>query len=119
MSDVFALLTCPNFSTTNTPKLLDIEDKNKGLEKFMQIKCTEYEFKHSFYPSPQIDSTKNNRSRGIKTMKINVRAVYGFQSTVVVRTPLTNCVVFLNMPSPMTKNGYDGLYCVLTSSNID
>ena len=119
LSDVFSLLTCPNCSTTNTPKLLDIEDKNKGLEKFVQIKCTECGFKHSFYPSPQIDSTKNNRSRGMKIMKINVRAVYGFQSTVVVRTPLTNCVVFLNMPPPMIKNGYDGLSYVLTSSNID
>ena len=38
LSDVFSLLACPNCSTTNTFKLIDIEDKKKGLTRFMQIK---------------------------------------------------------------------------------
>ena len=37
LSDVFSLLACPNCSTTNTCKLLNIEDKKKGLARFMQI----------------------------------------------------------------------------------
>ena len=46
----------------------------------MQIKCRDCYFKHSFYTSPQIDSTKDNRRRGMKTMEINVRALYGVRS---------------------------------------
>ena len=56
--DVFSLLACPNCSTTNTLKLLDIEDKKKGLARVMQIKYKDCKFKHSFCTSPQIDSTK-------------------------------------------------------------
>ena len=55
----------------------------------MQIKCSDYQFKHSFFTSPQIDSTKDNRSRGKKTIEFNVRAVYGFQSIRVGHTPHT------------------------------
>ena len=80
LPNVFSLLACPNCSTTNTLKLQDIEDKKKGLARFMQIKCRDCEFKHSFYTSPQVDSTKDNRSRG---MKINVRAVY-VQGVIIV-----------------------------------
>ena len=72
---MFSLLVCPNCSATNTSTLLDIEDKKKGLARFMQIKCIDCEFKHSFYTSHQIDSNNDNRSRGMKTMEINVRAV--------------------------------------------
>ena len=46
--DVLSLLTCPNCLKTNTLKLQDIEDKNKGLARFMQIKCGDCDFKHSF-----------------------------------------------------------------------
>ena len=48
LSDVISLLACPNFLTANTLKLLDIEDKKKGLTRFMQIKCRDCAFKHSF-----------------------------------------------------------------------
>ena len=73
----------------------------------MQIRC--YELKHSFYTPPQIDSTKENRSRGMKTMEINVRAVYDFRSIGVGHTPLTKLCGILNMPPPMTQNAYNGL----------
>ena len=66
--------------TINILKLQDIEDKKKWLARFMQIKCRDCDFKHSFYTLPQIDSTKDNRRRGMKTMEINVRALYGFRS---------------------------------------
>ena len=69
----------------------------------------ETEFQHSFYTSPQIDSTKDNRSRGMKTIGINVRAVNSFRSIGVSYTPLTKLCGFLNMPPPMTKNAYDDL----------
>ena len=55
LSDIFSWLACPNYSTTNTLKLQDIEDKQKGLARFMQIKCRDCKFKHSFYTSSQID----------------------------------------------------------------
>ena len=48
LPDVLSLLTCPNYLKTNTLKLQDIEDKNKGLARFMQIKCGDCDFKHSF-----------------------------------------------------------------------
>ena len=48
LPDVLSLLTCPNCLKTNTLKLQDIEDKNKGLARFMQIKCGDCDFKHSF-----------------------------------------------------------------------
>ena len=38
LSDVFPLLACPNCLTANTLKLQDIEDKKKGLSRFMQIR---------------------------------------------------------------------------------
>ena len=106
---MFSLLACPNCSTTNTLKLQDIEDKKKGLARFMQIKCRDCEFKYSFYTSPQIDSTNNNHRRGMKTMESNVGAAYGFQSIGVGYTPLTKLCGFLNMPPAMTKNVYNGL----------
>ena len=106
---MFSLLACPNCSTTNPLKLLDIKDKKKGLVRFIQIKCRNSEFKHSYYNSPRIDSTKDNCSRGVKTTEINIRAVYGFLSIGVGHIPLTKLCGFLNMPPPLTKNVYDGL----------
>ena len=43
----------------------------------------------------------------MKTMEINVRAVYSFQSIGVGHTSLTKLCGFLNMAPPMTKNAYD------------
>ena len=65
---MLSLLACPDCSTANTLKLHNIEDKKKGGARFMQINCRDSEFKHSFYTSPQIDSTKENRSSRMKTM---------------------------------------------------
>ena len=73
----------------------------------MQIKCRDCKFEHSFYTSPQIDSTKDNRSRGMKTMEINVSAMHGFRSIGVGHTTLTKVCGFLSMPPLMTKNEYD------------
>ena len=81
-SDVFSLFACPNCSATNALNVHDIEDEKKGFERFMQIKCRGCEFKHYFYTSPQSGSSKDNRSRGMKTMEIKVRAVYSFQLKV-------------------------------------
>ena len=67
----------------------------------MQIKCLDCEFRHSFYTSPQIHSAKDNCSRGMKTMEINVRAVYGFRSIRVIHIPLT-------LESPITGEGGRG-----------
>ena len=66
---MFSLLACQSCSTTNTLKLLDIEDKKKQIARFMQIKFRDCEFKHSFYTSPKIDNTKDNPSTGMKTKK--------------------------------------------------
>ena len=77
LSYVFSLLTCQNCSAL---KFEDIEDKKKGLARFMQIKCRHCEINHRFSASSQIDTTKDNRCRGMKTMEINVRAVYSFWS---------------------------------------
>ena len=80
----------------------------------MEIKFRDWEFKHIFYTSLQIDSTKDNRSRKMKTMEINVRDAYGFRSIGVGHTKFCG---FLNMPPPMTKNAYDGLsYSVKVAS---
>ena len=108
LSDVFSSFVCLNCFITNTCKLLDIEDK-KGLARFMQINCRDCEFKRSFYISRQIDSTKDNRSRGMKIMEITVRAVNVLRSIGVRHTPLTKLCGFLNMPPPMTKNAFDDL----------
>ena len=75
LSDVFSLLSCPICLITNILKLLDIEDKKKGLARFMQSKCRDCESKHSFNTAPQIDSPKDNRCRGKRTVEIKVRAV--------------------------------------------
>ena len=64
----------------------------------MQIKCRDYELKHSFYTLPQINSSKHNCSREMKTMQINGRAVYGFQSIEIGLTPVTKLCDFLNIP---------------------
>ena len=64
---MFSLLTCPNCPTTNTFKLPVIEEEKKGLARFMQNKCRDCEFT-SIYTSRQIHSTKDNCSRGMKTM---------------------------------------------------
>ena len=82
----------------------------------MQIEFKDCEFKHSFYTSSQIDSTKDNRCRGMKTMEMNVRDVYGFRIIGVGHTPLTKLCGFLNMPPPMTKNAYDGLSYWITAA---
>ena len=54
----------------------------------------------------------------MKTMEINVRAVYGFRSIGVGHAPLTKFCGFLNMLPPMTKHAYDGLsYSIKVASN--
>ena len=45
----------------------------------------------------------------MKTMEINVRAVYGFRSIGVGHALLTKFCGYLNMPPPMSKNAYEGL----------
>ena len=70
----------------------------------MQIKCRDCESKYSFYTSNQINSNKDNRSRRIKTLEINVRHVYGFWSIGVGHKLLTKLCYLLNMQPPMTKN---------------
>ena len=65
---------------------------------------------YSFYTLTKIDSTKENRSRGIKTMDIKVRTVYGFRSIGVGHTLLTSLCRFLNMPPQMTRNAYDDVF---------
>ena len=94
LSDVFfigvtKLLDC------KTCKLLDIEEEKKRLERLMKIKCRNSEFKHSFYTSPQIESTKDNRSRGRKTMLWRSTLVLNTVSEVsgLVIHQLTSCVV--------------------------
>ena len=61
MLDVFSLLASPNYSTANTLKLQDIDNKKKGYSRFMQIKCGDCEFKHSFYTSPQRNENYENQ----------------------------------------------------------
>ena len=39
LSNVFTLLACPNCLYTNTCQLIDIEEKKKGLSRYMQVKC--------------------------------------------------------------------------------
>ena len=109
LSDIFSLMACPNCLRSKTCQLLDIQEKKKGFARFMQVKCIECEFEHSFYTSPQISSSKDDRCRGMKTMEINVRAVYAFRSIGVGYMPLTKLCGLLNMPAPMTKTGYEGL----------
>ena len=92
----------------NTLDLIDIEYKEKGLARFMHIKRRNCKFKHSFYTPPQIVSTEDNCSRGMKAMEINVRAVYGFRSIGVGHAPITKLYCFLNMPPSINKNAYDG-----------
>ena len=45
----------------------------------------------------------------MKTVEINVRAIYGYRRIRIGHTPLTKLCGFLNMPPPMTKNAYDDL----------
>ena len=45
----------------------------------------------------------------MKTVEINVRAIYGYRRIGIGHTPLTKLCGFLNMPPPMTKNAYDDL----------
>ena len=52
------LWACPNILTTNTLEVLNNEDKTKELGRFMQIKCRDCEFKRSFYPSFQTESSE-------------------------------------------------------------
>ena len=65
---------------------------------------------YSFYTLTKIDSTKENRSREIKTMNIKVRAVYGFRSIGAGHTLLTTLCGFLKMPPQMARNAYDDLF---------
>ena len=45
----------------------------------------------------------------MKTIEINVRAVYSFRSIRVGHTALTWLCGFLKMPPPMNKNAFDSL----------
>ena len=87
------LLTYPSCQMRFLYWCVQIEDKKKGLERFMQIKGKDRESKQSFSTSPHIDSTKGNGSSGKKTMEMNVRTAYGFRSIGVGYTPLTELCV--------------------------
>ena len=80
----------------------------------MKIKCRNSEFKHGFYTSPQIDSTKDSRSRGRKTMLWRSTLVLNTVSEVsgLVIHQLTNLCGFYNRPPPVTENPHDGLYLI-------
>ena len=90
--DVLSLLACPNCLTTNTLKLQDIEDKKKRLTRFVQIECRDCEFKPSFYSLPQIDNTKDNRCRGMKTMEIMLGLYTVSKVSGLVIHHLLNCM---------------------------
>lgn len=81
----------------------------KGLARCQQIKCCSCEYFNEFYTSPQVESTKDIRCRGMKTMEVNVRAVYGFRSIGIGHALIKKLCGYLNMPPPMQKSAYDDI----------
>ena len=94
-----------------------LKTRKKTFERFMEIKCKECEFKHNFYTWDQVNSTKDNRSRGMKSIKINVRGVYILSSIVFGYTPLNKLCGFLNMSLSLTKNADEGISCSIKVSS--
>jgi len=73
----------------------------------LKVYCDRCTFAHEFYTSPAVTTSNDSRRRGMPTMEVNARAVYGFRSIGIGYALLTKLCGFLNMPPPMTKAGYD------------
>ena len=75
LPDVFSWLACPNYSTTNTLKLQDIEDKKKGLAKqsLCKLNVETVNLSIAFILHLRLTMGNDNPSRGMKTMEITIR----------------------------------------------
>lgn len=107
LSSVLTFLACPQCLSTRCLFLHETESKRKGLSSYLQIECIECKFKHGFYTSPKIITSKDKKKRGMHTMEINTRAVYGFRSIGVGHASLTKLCGKLNMPPPMSQSSYN------------
>ena len=76
VADVFMLPSCPGCHSIQCLKLCDINEKKKGLARYLRLSCTVCLYNHTFFTSKQIDLPKK-KNRGQKLYQVNVRAIYG------------------------------------------
>ena len=108
LSNVLALLACPNCFTVCSMRLTDVAKKKKGLSCYLKIYCDRCAFIHEFY-TPVVTTIKDSKRRGMPTMEVNARAVYGFRNIGIGFALITKLCGSLNMPPPMTKSIYDDM----------
>ena len=76
-ADVFMLLCCPGCQgmLCQCLKLCDINDKKKGLARYLHLSFTVGLYSHTFFTSKQIDQRNKNKGR-LNLYGVNVGAIY-------------------------------------------
>lgn len=106
LGDVFTSLACPECCTINSLHLHDINEKKKGLARFLILKCVTCPYEKQFYSSKKVDRPDANKGGG-NFMEVNVRAVYGMRAVGGGHTPLKKFCCYMDMPEPMNSLSYD------------
>ena len=106
LGDVFTSLACPECCTINSLHLHDINEKKKGLARFLMLKCVTCPYEKQFYSSKKVDRHNANKGGG-NYMEVNVRAVYGMRAVGGGHTALKKFCCYMDMPEPMNSSSYD------------
>ena len=58
LSNVFQILCCPECHGTNCLLLNEVNEKKKGLARYVQLSCSICLYSYSFYTSKQVNPPK-------------------------------------------------------------
>ena len=97
LTDVFALLCCPECKTNSSLKLHENFMMKKGLASMLELKCNKCGYKSKFYTSKQCD----------RSFDINRRIVYSMRSCGQGHSSIQKFTTLMNMPMPMTQKSYN------------
>ena len=108
LSNVFQILCCPECHGTNCLLLNEVNEKKKGLARYVQLSCSICLYSYSFYTPKQVNPPKQNKG-GQKLYDVNVRAIYGCRQVGVGHEHLKKLCCYLNMPEPMSSKNYQNI----------
>lgn len=111
LADVFYQLSCPECFATNSIKLEDVNERKKGLVRFMRLNCEYCPYTNDFFTSKEVERKPpvNKNKGGGKYMDVNIRAVYGCRAIGVGHKQLQKLCGYLDMPEPMSNDKYDNI----------
>ena len=99
-------------SVTSTLVLKEKAGHRAGLAEALEIECTKCLYKTPFYTSKKISDKKS-------MYDVNMRTVYGSQTTGLGRTGLSKLCGVMDLPAPVTRKAFNNISKVITEKALE